>query len=70
MSYIPREGSNMNNESLSNNDDKNYQDFKTYKPQTLKYLTKEQEELVETHTHNKQSTKARNDCKGNSLSLL
>ncbi len=49
MSYIPREGSNMNNESLSNNDDKNYQDFKTYKPQTLKYLAKEQEELVETH---------------------
>ena len=39
----------MNNESLSGNNDKNYQDFKTFTPQTLKYLTKEQEELVETH---------------------
>lgn len=39
----------MNNENLSDNDDKNYQDFKTYAPQTLKYLTKKQEELVETH---------------------
>lgn len=39
----------MNNENLSDNTDKNYQDFKTYTPQTLKYLTKEQKELVETH---------------------